>query len=61
MPRARAPRPRTPARWPAPMRSTTRPSGRAGMLRVDTLEELFDAVETLAAAQRNRAATGWRS
>ena len=35
---------------------------RAGMLRVDTTDELFDAVETLARARpQAAAASGWRS
>ena len=45
---ARRPRPRIPARWPASDAVYDAAFRRAGMLRVDDLDELFDAVETLA-------------
>ena len=40
--------PRTPAPWPAPTSSIDAAIRRAGMLRVDTLQELFMAAATLA-------------
>ena len=40
-------RPRTPARWPAPDAVYDAAFRRAGMLRVNDIGDLFDAVETL--------------
>ena len=50
--RARGQRPRTPACWPAATRVYDAAFRRAGMLRVGTMAELFDAAETLALTAR---------